>query len=345
MKLHKFTTCLIVALACLATAPLRGADRVRLLAGGQSSGKLTSISPTELKLEVGANTKTIAVNEVDTVQFDGEPNELTQARNALNAGKYEAAAGLLAKVATADIGRAEIAQDVEFYKALAAARLALAGSGSKADAGKRLFSFEKAHRESFHYYETCELLGDLLVALGKYADAETFYGKLADAPWPEYKSRAAVLLGQSLVQRKQFDLALAQFDEALKATGAGDAFDRQQLSAKLGRAAALAGAGKTDEAVQLVGQIIEKANPENYELQASAYNVLGQCHQAAGKTKEALLAYLHVDLLYARVGPAHAEALANLAKLWTQLEKPERADQARSRLKEKYPESKWAQEL
>ena len=55
------------------------------------------------------------------------------------------------------------------------------------------------------------------------------------------------------------------------------------------------------------------------------------------------MAFLHVDLLYARYGDLHAEALANLATLWADVDKPERADQARALLREKYPSSVWAQ--
>lgn len=336
---------LVVSLALAAGPPsARALDRVKLYQGGQSAGKLVEMSPTELVIEVGSTQKKFPVNEVEVVQFDDEPNELTQARNALNAGKYEAAAALLDKVAPAKTERAEIAQDVEFYRALVAARMALAGNGSKADAGKRLFAFEKANRKSFHYFETCELLGDLLVALDKNAEAESFYDKVASAPWPDYKLRAHVLLGRTLVSRKQYDRALGQFDDALAIEGSGNAYERAKLSARLGRASALAGTGKTDEAVKLVDEILEKADAENQELHAGAYLVLGNCYLAAGKKKEALLAFLHVDLLYPRVSQAHAEALANLATLWTELEKPDRAALARSVLKEKYPQSQWAQQ-
>lgn len=337
--------CLLVGLICAWCAGgTLAADRVKLLPSGQSAGKLKEISPTELVLEVGSTTKKFAVNEVDVVQFDGEPNELTQARNALQAGKREAALTLLEKIDPAKIDRDEITTDVDFYRAAVAARLALGGKGSKAEAGKKLFAFEKAHRQSHHYFEACELLGDLLVALGKYPEAESYYEKLATAPWPDYKLRAQVLLGRTLVARQEYAKALSTLDEALAIEGTGSLFEQQKLAARLGRAAVLAGSGKGDEAVKLVEEIIGKADAENLQLHADAYLTLGKCHLAAGKKKEALLDFLHVDLLYARFAPAHAEALANLATLWTELDKPQRATQARNLLKEKYPESKWAQQ-
>ena len=61
---------------------------------------------------------------------------------------------------------------------------------------------------------------------------------------------------------------------------------------------------------------------------ARAYNVLGTAQRQAGRTKEALLAFLHVDILYSSVPHAHAEALANLADLWQQLHRSDRAQRA-----------------
>jgi tetratricopeptide (TPR) repeat protein len=333
---------LLLAVLCLGhAAPALAADRVKLAQGSQSSGRITEISPTEIVLEIGSTKKKYAVNTVDSVQFDKEPNDLTQARIAVHAGRFSDAVTLLAKIDTSKIDRAEILKDIEFFKALAASRLALAGSGSIADAGKKMFAFEKAERDSFHYFETCETLGDLLFALNKFSEAETFYNKLAEAPWPDYQMRAAVLIGRALVGQKQYDRANAKFDAALAIEGSGKEAEGQRLAARLGKASALAGGGKTDDAIKLVEEIISQADAENLELHARAYTVLGNCYKAAGKKNEALLAFLHVDLLYSRFGELHAEALANLATLWTDLDKADRAAQARETLKEKYPASAW----
>ena len=317
------------------------ADKVKVIDGKQSSGRLAENSPTELMIELGATKKTFAVNTIETVSFEAEPSDLTQARNAVRTGRYEDALALLDKIAVESLNRDEIVQDVEFYKALAAARLALAGSGSKADAGKKLLAFEKAHKTSFHYFETCEALGDLLAALNKFDQAESYFAKLGSAPWPDYKMRAGVLAGRALVGQKEYARALAKFEEVLATEATGKEADRQKLAATLGKAAALVGGGKSDEAIKSVEEIIAKADPENVELHARAYNILGNAYRGAGKKKEALLAFLHVDLLYSKFPDQHAEALANLATLWTEVDKADRAAQARSVLNEKYPDSVW----
>ncbi len=327
----------------LPSTPLVAADKVKLLAGTQSSGKLTEISPTELVIELGSTKKKFAVNDVESVSFDAEPNSLTQARFAVHAGRFDDALALLEKIDMQKVDRAEIVTDVEFFRALCAARLALAGSGSKSDAGRLLLAFEKAHAGSFHYFEVCETLGDLFAGVNRFDKAESYYASLATAPWPDHKMRAGVLAGRSLVGQKEFDKALAKFDEVLAMDVSGKEADRQKLAASLGKASALAGAGKTDEAIQAVEGIIAKADVENQELHARAYTILGNCHRVAKKNKEALLDFLHVDLLYSRFPELHAEALANLATLWTEVDKADRATQARNLLKEKYPNTTWAQ--
>ncbi len=333
---------LLLALAIAASSRLLAADRVRLFQGSSSTGRLTKFTPEELTLESGSTEKTFPVNEVDVVTFDLEPTELAQGRAAARAGRYEQALAFLDRVSQQELRRPEMVQDYEFYKALAAAKLALAGSGSIAEAGRAMLVFEKSNKNSFHYFEACETLGDLLVALGKFDQAEAYYNKVAEAPWSEYKMRAGILVGRALVGQKRFDHAAQKFDEVLAMRASGKDADRAKLAASLGKASALGGAGKTDEAVKLIDEIIAKADPENQEIHARAYDVLGNCYRAAGKKKDAIIAFLHVDLLYSRFPEQHAEALANLATLFAEDGKAERAAAARATLKEKYPNSAWA---
>ncbi len=134
-------------------------------------GRLTGITSTVITLEQGLAgnvSKTVPVNEVETVFFEGEPAELRMAKNHVLAGRYaEALAALERIVRPSD--RPQIRQDIEFYKALCAARLALAGNGKVADAGRQMKAFADAYDASYHYFEASEIVGDLLVAIGQYA--------------------------------------------------------------------------------------------------------------------------------------------------------------------------------
>ena len=115
--------------------------------------------------------------------------------------------------------------------------------------------------------------------------------------------------------------------------------------AGVGLAVCLAETGKADEGRQTLLKILEIAGPRDIELNAKAYNALGQCYLQQKNNKQALLAFLHTDLLYSGQRDAHAEALYHLTKLWGQLEKSDRARQARNTLKSSYAGSRWAKQL
>ncbi|MEN6449562.1 MAG: tetratricopeptide repeat protein, partial [Thermoguttaceae bacterium] len=229
--------------------------------------------------------------------------------------------------------------------ALSAAKLALGGSRKIAEAGRMMRAFADARTKSYHYYQASEIVGDLLVAIRQYAAAGEYYARLDKAPWPDYKMRAAVASARVLLDEGKATEAIEAFDKILAVNAEGDAAPRQQKAAKVGKAAALVALKKPDDAVKLIDEVIEAtdtdAKSEEAPLAARAYNVLGAAHRQAGRTQEALLAFLHVDLLYPNVPDAHAEALANLAGLWEQVHKAERASRARQTLKDQYPESPW----
>jgi tetratricopeptide (TPR) repeat protein len=238
--------------------------------------------------------------------------------------------------------RAEMQQDVEFYKALCSAKLALGGSMKIVDAGRMMKGFADANPKSYHYLQASETVGDLLVALGQYAQATEYYARLENAPWPDYKMRAGVDTGRALLKQGKAREAAAAFDKVIADDAEGDLAQAQRTAASLGKASALVALKKPDEAVAMVDEIIQKGDPEDVPLMARAYNVLGNAQRQAGRVKEALLAFLHVDILYSSVPEAHAEALANLAELWQQVHKIDRANRARQTLEELYKDSPWA---
>ncbi len=335
--------CLVAGLLAISLSSRATAlDRIKLWQGAPANGNVTEMSPTVVKIEQGQIPKSFAVNLIEYIEFDEDPKDLKNARTAMKAGSFAKALDLIEKINPADVKRAEIKQDVEFYKAILKARLAMAGKGSLKDAGRLLFAFEKANATNYHYFAACEVLGDLLVADRKYENAEPFYAKLANAPWPDYKIRATVLTGRALEAQKEYAKAIAKYEEAAGMEGEGREVEGQKLTAVLGKATSLAGSGKTDDAVKLVLDVIAKADAENVDLQARAYNALGNCFKTAGKNKDAIMAFLHVDTLYFGSPEQHAEALANLGDLWKLVSKEDRSAQALEQLNKEYPGSRWA---
>jgi tetratricopeptide (TPR) repeat protein len=206
-----------------------------------------------------------------------------------------------------------------------------------------MIAFTKNYPDSYHYFQACEIVGDLLVANRSYAQAEEYYAKVAKAPWPDYQMRAGVAIGRALLAQGKHSEALNAFEKVL-ANERKDALSQaQSMAARMGKAAVLVDMKKNDEAVKLVQSVLNQADPDDAGAMARAYNILGNALRQEGKKKEAILAFLHVDLLYASVPDAHAEALWNLAELWDELHKIDRAARARQILEQQYKNSPWAQ--
>lgn len=307
-------------------------------------GHVVGMSPLKVDLEQGASgslPKEIPVNQIQAVFYEDEPAELKTAKNNVVAGRFTDAANALERIKD-EVTRPEIRQDVEFYKALCAAKLAMGGSGKIADAGRMMKTFADANTKSYHYFEASEVVGDMLVAIRQYAQAAEYYARLEKAPWPEYKMRAGAAMGRALLAQGKVDEAIAAFDKVMATEVDGDVAQEQRTLAKVGKAAAMVASKKPDEAIKMADEILKTADPEDVPLMARAYNVIGSAHRQAGRTKEALLAFLHVDVLYSSAAEAHAEALANLADLWEQVHKTERANRARRMLEDDYADSPWA---
>ena len=140
---------IVLAIAGRASA----VDRLRLTGGQTVNGEVVEMSPTEVKVETNGVRKPYPVNQIDSIQFDDEPKELTTARNLLHAGKMAEALSAIKRANVAEVKREAIKQDIEFYRAILMARLALAGNGSLKEAGKHLFDFEKSGKNNYHYLE------------------------------------------------------------------------------------------------------------------------------------------------------------------------------------------------
>jgi tetratricopeptide (TPR) repeat protein len=309
----------------------------------QFRGTISAISATEVTIQARAiGVKTIPANEIEWLTLAKSPDEVRLAQADFNRANYDAADRRLKKIEKDKLDEPLVKAQFEYLQALTAARLAQGGQGELLDAAKLLLGYIKGYPTSYGYYPANELLGDLLVAMGKYPQAEVYYKELAKAPWPEYKMRAAIASGRTQLAQNNFSEAYKTFEGALTLAGSGArGTEGQVIAATLGKAQALALGGKVPDGLKLAEEVQGKASTEDSDLQARVYNTLGFCYERANRDKDALLAYLHVDLLYPTLPDAHAEALANLINLWTKLGRPDRANQARTTLQTKYPGSRW----
>jgi tetratricopeptide (TPR) repeat protein len=345
----KWSNWFFAAAACLAlVADARAIDIVKKFGSGRASGTLKSITANEVSIEVSGKVEKIPANDVESIEFDGEPSELKLARGALRTGNDKSVITNLDKIKIEPSMKPGVKQDIAFYRAYANARAAMSGSGDIQKAGQEMFNFASGNAESYHFYQAQETLGELLVAVNKIDDAIKVYSVLDQSPSDIYKMRAASARGRALMSLSKFPEALAEFDKVLALpfnpmTQKGTQAESQRFSAVLGKAQCQAKTGGYEEAIkQLEGTIIANLNPEESALQALAYNTLGNCYnQKPDGKKNALLAFLHTDVLYNNVPSAHAEALWNLSQLWIDIGKNERGQECLNRLNRLYPGSPW----
>jgi tetratricopeptide (TPR) repeat protein len=330
----------ILGLAALlaATTSLRAADTIKKLSGGTVNGTIKSIGKTEVVIDKTAGAAdTIPVNDIDVIFFDGEPPAMKSVRSSTASGAYTYALSTLEKIDSSTLTRPEVQQDVHFYRALCHARMALASNTKLQDAGTEMLAFVNANPSSFHALAANELVGDLLMALDKPELAQKYYAEVAAAPFPDLKMKAGILNGRALVAQKKYPEAEKAFADVIQLASQqkSPAGENEKVIATLGNADCLANEGKVDEAIKQVQAVIKGLDPENEPLQADAFLTLGNCYlkQPSAK-KDALLAFLHVDIVYPSQTQAHIAALRHLAVLWNDLGKPDRSAAATETLKD-----------
>lgn len=341
----QFTAITLVTSLCFSSwAMAQRSDQVASYKDAPVSGAISEITKTHITIKG----KKVEVLDIKRVTFGEDPQELSKARDHILSGQYANGLNELKKIDVNEIQREFVKHDVMFYTALAQAKLALIEGGDKAAARQALLSFVTTAKDSFHFFEAAQVLGDLAIALEAYEDAAKYYGAIAKlAPWPEYQMRSGVLEGRALEAQAKFPEAMAKYDAVIANPVDTPGASRQKDFARIGKAVGLAETGKPDDGVKLVEEIITKRDEKDAELVelfGRAYNALGRCQLKLNKPKEALMAYLHVDLLFFNQSnpDVHAEALFHLTKLWPTVNKSDRAVAARSTLNERYSGSPWA---
>lgn len=317
-------------------------DQIYLLRGAPLVGRITDMSPDAVTIDVRGSARSIPVKEIRRIGLAEDPPELRRARDDIPAGQWENSLETLKRIDPKKIARDLVRRDLQYFVAYCQGKLALAGGGDKAAAEAALRELVVDDPKTYHFYEAAELLGDLALALESYDNALRYYAAIGRAPWPDYRMRSALREARVLVAQGKHAEAMGKYDSVLAAPLDTSEAARQKSIAQVGKAVCLAETGQHQEGIRLVEQLIAKNDPQDGELFGLAYNALGRCHVRAKRPKDAVLAYLHVDQLFFSIPEIHAEALYYLSKLWSEVNKPERAAAARSLLRERYAGSVWA---
>jgi tetratricopeptide (TPR) repeat protein len=304
---------------------------------GRVLGTVQSESSTEVIVKLGSNTVTVPADQVATIRYTGQPATVALAESRESAGQLGEAADLYKKAAAEASSKPLVEQAARFKQAEVTADLALADPTRAADAVALLEKFVTAYPATRHTTAALEALARLQIQKGDVDAAGKTISSLEKLP--AGADRAALLRARVLARQGDRAKALDELDRLIKSAPAGSA---RGLEAKLSHAENLAGLGKFPEAEAEVRGVIKGLPAEDAPGQSLAYNTLGDCLRAAGRPKDALIAYLHTDVLYAKDKEQHPRALARIAQLWRQLDRGDRADEVAQRLRQEYPQSPWA---
>jgi tetratricopeptide (TPR) repeat protein len=328
---------LIVATASRAAAQ----DKVVPIKGTTAAGKLGEVTRDQITINVRGKDQVYKTNEVAKVVYDDEPSNLDRAREFINNRQFNLAEAELNKIDAAKLSDARIANDVQFYKGIAAARMSLSGMGDPRVAAQILATAMKNEPQSYHTYKADELLGDLAMALNLPDVATKYYRDLASAPFPEFKALAFYKQGEVELSTNKTAEARKLFQQLADAPANDAEMIRLKSLAEVGLVVCDAHEGKSQEALTRLQELVKKHDSSDQALFARIYNAQGMCYEALGQKQQALLAYLKTDLLFSSAPDSHAEALYHLAKLWPEAGQPQRASEALQRLRSKYPSSSW----
>ncbi len=351
------------ASACVATAffvaaSSNAADVVRYLVKTDTGayeersaeGTITAVSPDGVSLDAqGKNApdaNPIPTERVVWLQFQDAPMNLAAARVETEVGAWEEALEKLDDIGADDLDREKyptIAAEVDWYRAYAALQLALNDAGSFKDGGSAMAKFVKEHSDSYRYYEAQQALGAAYYAMSERQTkkeskqdflkrARDSYAVLENAASEEIQARGKLGLAKVAFDLSEFDEAKKLFGEVAERTE----FDVESSEAKAGLARTSARQGDVDEAVRILNELLEETPNDATLRQARIYNALGDVYADANRPYDAVLAYLHVDLLYPAARTERVAALKALVGQWRKLDREDRAQETIERLRDRF---------
>ncbi len=333
---------LLAGLQILSVSHLEAADTIyQYNSSSPQLGDVSGYTKTELTFKRGTTEVKIPANEIERVRWEGEPPQLNIARNQEANGSYAEA---LEEYKKAQAGAsASLKKDLQFMIARATVKSAQSNAAALDNGIKLLDEFIKANGDHYQYYPALKLLGEANLAKKDFPAANTAFGTVERAPWKDYQMDAKNLKARVLLAQGDVKGALTAFTAVTKMDAKTEPEQASKRAALLGSALCLEKEGKQKEAIAILNDVIKTTSSQQSPLLAEAYLRMGDCYRELGESKEALIAYLHIDVLFPTEPALHAEALYHLSTLWGKVQKPERGVEARAILQQQYPDSEWTQ--
>jgi tetratricopeptide (TPR) repeat protein len=350
LRFYRQAAVLAVCISIGGASALQAAETITRKRDKPLSGDVTAVSKTEVSVKVKTpkeDTIKVPANVVQNIAWGGEAPDANLARGDEAGGRYQKAIDGYQKALSAAKGGNPLARvELEYGIARSRGKLALTDPSQAEEAIRRLEEFRTKQGDHYRFYDAVGLLGQLYLAQKDVAKAQAAFELLGKAPWKEAQLASRISMGKLLLADGKPDEAVAAFDAVISQPVDGSQEESQRQEAVLGKARVLIGQKKFDEAQKLLEEVISKADPDDARVHAEAYVRLGDCLREQGKDKDALLAYLHVDVLFATEKSMQAEALFHLTRLWEKVGQKGRAAEARDKLEgEEFKGSEWARQL
>ncbi len=307
--------------------------------GGQIRGKITSETPTTVRIEADSGgPRDVPIDQIAEIAYSGQPASLPLAETREQAGALDEALDLYAKSASEAAGNPLIAQQAQFGRVRVLAKLAESDPARLDEAITALDQFTTANPNSRFLGPALERLTRLSLSKkepDRAARPSPGSSRFPGPPTARRCSRPASRPRRGRTPRPSPpSTPSSPAPERLVSEQRGPADPRRDsgLRRQVSRGRDRRPRGD------------RRRRPEAAELQAHAHNTLGDCLRAAGRPKDALYAYLHTDILYDEDSEQHARALAEIAQLWRELRRDDRADEVIGRLRQLYPKSPYAKD-
>jgi tetratricopeptide (TPR) repeat protein len=305
--------------------------------GGRVRGQVQSESASEVVVLLGAKEIKVPTDLIQSIRYDGQSASFALGEARESSGQLAEAADFFKKAAAESAGKAYPQQAALFREAEVLTDLAAVEPDRIKDAKDALTKFVRQYPSGRHTIGARACLARIQLASGDFPAAEAAIADLARLP--KGGERAAVLRTKLLAKQNKHKEAIDELDKLIAASPKGS---ERLRAAQLAKAESLAGLKDFAKAETLLREVIKSTPPEDAAGQAPAYNTLGDCLRAANRPKDALLAYLHTDLLYSKDKEEHPRALHQISVLFRKLKLDGRADEFAQRLKTEYPHSRWA---
>ncbi len=346
MKLFTTLCVMISVLACVVTAD--AFDEVSRRSDKAVKGNITGVTKDGVKIKppTGAEV-TVPANDIADIRWDDEPLSLQGARIAAKNGNSESALEELKKSAADSKAKGDIKAEIDYLTASIIAQNGLGQSdiAQLEDAATKLDAFSKANGSNARYFDAVYLLWRVQLARQEFDGAASAFQQLSQAPWSDYKMAAQNATAKLALKKGDLAAALASFEGVLGQSAKSPAEISRRNEALLGKATVTLKQGNAQQALDTINEAIQAADPEDSGVQAEAFVRKGDSLRLLGKTKEAILAYLHVPVLFEKEAALNAEALFHLSSLWSAAGQPERGLAASQELRDNYPNTEWAQKL